>query len=119
MLDGSGRSIDICSVPRGGGACTVDIECGRQGGLCLGGKCVCPMDWICANCSMTQTDLLYGLTCGPPDGGATCKTDRDCNHGRCVAGGGSPYCQCNPLWVCADCSLPIEAIVKNGTKCAV
>jgi hypothetical protein len=121
MLDGSGRSVSICSVPHGGGACTSDSQCGRQGGLCLAGSCVCTQGWMCPYCTMTQTDLQYGLRCGIPDGGASCAADKDCNHGRCIiTAGGSPppFCQCNPLYACANCSQNVLDLARNKTTCS-
>lgn len=120
MLDGSGRYVDICSVPRGGGTCSTDAQCGLQGGLCLAGQCVCPMGWICPFCSMTETDLRYGLTCNFPDGGASCTDSAQCGNGRCViTAGGSPppFCQCDPLFACANCSASVKDLVTNKTTC--
>ena len=61
---GTGREIDECSVERGDKKCAADRECGGAGGLCIGGRCICPDSWLCDDCSITLTDLLYGLKCG-------------------------------------------------------
>ena len=115
MLDGSGKSIDVCSVPRGGGTCTADNQCrGAGGGLCLGGHCVCTEDYLCGDCSMGVTDLLYGLKCGTPVGGGACSGDSECNRGKCVGG----VCVCNPLMGCATCTADVRALANGTAKCA-
>ncbi len=120
VLNGSGGSVDICEFPRGGGACSTDAECGGSGGLCLGSRCVCPMGRLCADCTLTQTDLQYGLACakGVSDGGAKCKSTADCGKGTCLATGTNQnFCQCNALWVCPRCNVPLAELVKNASAC--
>lgn len=52
MLDGSGRYINLCSVPHGGRKCSSDAQCGGMGGLCISGHCVCPDGYLCGNCAV-------------------------------------------------------------------
>ena len=114
MLDGSGRSVDICSVPRGGGTCTNDTQCGGLGGgFCLAGQCVCPTSYLCSTCRNSETDLKYGLACNTPDGGGACTNTAQCNYGRCINGA----CQCNPLYACPDCSKSVFDLAANKTTC--
>ena len=44
MLDGSGKYVDICSEPLGGGRITADSNCGV--GRCIGGHCVCQLGGV-------------------------------------------------------------------------
>jgi hypothetical protein len=120
MLDGSGRYIDIRKFKRGGAVCTTDSNCGRTGGLCIGGKCVCPMGRLCGDCTLTQTDLLYNISCatGVRDGGAPCSTAADCgNHGQCVTYPSGNFCLCNALWVCGNCKVAASVLARNSSAC--
>eukprot|EP00051_Salpingoeca_urceolata_P002139 m.47531 g.47531 ORF g.47531 m.47531 type:complete len:232 (-) comp11926_c0_seq1:191-886(-) len=117
-LDGSGKMVDVCSVPRGGAACSSDAQCGARG-LCVHGSCVCYDGWLCGNCTMTVTDLLYGLQCSvAADGGGACKTDADCFKGQCLSSPGVPaFCECDPLWGCSHCTQEVPALAKGQAKC--
>lgn len=119
MLDGSGRSIDVCKYPRGGARCNVDTDCGGTGGLCIANRCVCPMGRICGTCTLSETDLLYGASCGngARDGGAPCASPADCGHGQCLSHPAGDFCLCDPLWVCGRCDTPLSELAKNATAC--
>jgi len=113
MLDGSRRTINLCAFGRGGDNCTRDAECGGLHGLCIGGNCVCYQGYVCGNCTISETDMLYGLTCRFPDGGGVCKTDKECNSGQCLSG----YCQCTPLVACPYCNRNISDLAKGKAVC--
>lgn len=119
MLDGSGRSVDICSRPRGGAACTSDAGCAQPGGLCIGGQCVCQDNFLCSDCRLTLTDLLYGLSCAVHDGGASCTSTATCGNGTCLQSPPSApgFCQCQPGYACLHCDRAIAALAKNQTTC--
>eukprot|EP00053_Salpingoeca_punica_P018936 m.188387 g.188387 ORF g.188387 m.188387 type:complete len:235 (+) comp17535_c3_seq9:2559-3263(+) len=120
MLDGSGRQVDLCSVPLGGSPCSDDVHCGNKGGMCIAGMCVCPQGNMCGDCSITLTDLLYGLRCGIPDGGGSCTTNDDCGNGTCLISPGGfppPFCQCNALYACPHCSRWVPDLASNKTVC--
>lgn len=119
MLDGSHRKVDECSVDRGGKLCQTDFDCSARGGLCLAGGCVCPDSWLCDDCSITLTDMLYGLKCGvAKNGGGACAHDADCGNGRCEKTGGRPaYCACTALWGCEHCSAKVPDLVAGTATC--
>jgi hypothetical protein len=80
---------------------------------------------LCDDCSMTTTDLQYGLTCNrnTPDGGKVCSADSDCSSpgGRCLIAPGQSrpsFCQCNPGYGCSDCSQHILALANRSVSCA-
>lgn len=106
----------FASVARGGAACTNDEGCGPNG-LCIGKRCICQLDWLCSKCTMTQTDLLYGLTCETPNGGGRCNQDTDCGHGRCLKTDSRSYCECHPLYACAHCSASVPDLVSKRASC--
>jgi len=119
MLDGSGKRVDECSVPHGGKLCQTDEDCGGRGGLCISQHCVCPDSWMCDDCTITLTDLLYGLKCGvAKNGGGACQTDADCHNGRCDnTGGGPAFCACNALYACDHCEHRVPDIVAGRAHC--
>eukprot|EP00043_Microstomoeca_roanoka_P016699 m.171907 g.171907 ORF g.171907 m.171907 type:complete len:226 (-) comp16509_c5_seq1:213-890(-) len=119
MLDGSGRYVDICSVPQGGGKCSSDKDCGGLGGLCIGSQCVCPDGYMCSDCSLALNDLLYGSNCSFPSGGGSCTSSADCGQGQClqVVPGESSYCQCFPLFACKHCSANVMDLAQGRAKC--
>jgi len=121
LLNGSKGEIDVCDAPYGGALCKADHECSPQaGGLCLGGHCVCPYGWVCADCSLHLDDRQFGLSCGRHvNGGKKCTVSRDnqtadCSyHGSCYTG----YCHCNPSYACADCSQNELALSNETAHC--
>jgi len=119
MLDGSHRTIDECHIKIGGGHCRSDHDCNGRGGLCIASQCVCPLDWVCDDCSITLTDSLYGLRCGvAPDGGGECSSDKDCHQGICEkTGGPRPFCACRALWGCSHCNKWIPDLAINRAQC--
>lgn len=121
MLDGTGRTINECSweFPRGGKLCQVDLDCSGRGGLCLAGHCVCPDSWLCDDCSITLTDILYGLKCGmAKTGGGACENDSDCGSGQCVkTGAPHPFCACTALHTCEHCSATVQEVVTRQKRC--
>ncbi|EGD77786.1 hypothetical protein PTSG_08876 [Salpingoeca rosetta] len=118
MYDGSGRYIDVCSVPHGGSKCKADEDCGGMGGLCLDQHCVCPDGYLCGDCRLMLNDFLYGLNCTFPSGGGSCKTDADCHDGTCLhAAGQRAFCQCNPLFACKHCTASVLDLVHGRATC--
>eukprot|EP00040_Diaphanoeca_grandis_P026348 m.147418 g.147418 ORF g.147418 m.147418 type:complete len:235 (+) comp30535_c0_seq1:167-871(+) len=119
MLDGSHRTINECGIAHGGGLCQTDYDCNGRGGLCISGQCVCPLDWLCDDCSITLTDVLYGLRCGvAKDGGGACRSDVDCHSGVCEkTGGPAPFCACSALWGCAHCERWIPDLAIGRAHC--
>eukprot|EP00038_Savillea_parva_P008947 m.180236 g.180236 ORF g.180236 m.180236 type:complete len:225 (-) comp14952_c0_seq1:89-763(-) len=119
MLDGTRRTLDECAVPSGGKACGGDHDCGGRGGMCIAGRCACPDAWQCEDCSLTLTDMLYGLECGvAKNGGGSCNSDADCHHGTCEkTGDGRPFCACTALYACDHCQHPVSDLVQGIASC--
>jgi hypothetical protein len=119
MLDGTHRRLDECATPAGGKECGTDSDCGGRGGMCIAGKCACPDAWQCTDCSLTLTDMLYGLECGvAKNGGGSCRSNADCHHGTCEnTGDGKPYCACTVLFGCEHCEHPVADLVSGAETC--
>eukprot|EP00035_Acanthoeca_spectabilis_P023509 m.449707 g.449707 ORF g.449707 m.449707 type:complete len:223 (-) comp19859_c0_seq1:132-800(-) len=119
MLDGSRRILDECAIPSGGKTCTDDEDCGGRGGMCIAGLCACPDAWQCTDCSLTLTDMLYGLECGvAKNGGGVCASDNDCHHGTCEkTGDGKPFCACKALFACDHCQHAVADLVNGTAVC--
>eukprot|EP01147_Barroeca_monosierra_P000543 gene543-3861_t len=119
MLDGSGRYINLCSVPHGGRKCSSDAQCGGMGGLCISGHCVCPDGYLCGNCAVLVNDFLYGLNCTFSSGGGKCSSNEDCHNGSCLRSvpGEPATCQCNPLFACPHCTAGVMDLVNGRVSC--
>eukprot|EP00049_Salpingoeca_infusionum_P009711 m.164974 g.164974 ORF g.164974 m.164974 type:complete len:247 (+) comp14415_c0_seq2:2610-3350(+) len=122
LLNGSASSVNICTAPQGGGACSADTDCGTLGGLCLDKTCVCPDGWMCSYCTLQLNDLLYGVGCDVQSGGGKCQSDKDCHHGSCIPSvpglPSSPkYCHCDPLYACAFCDKDVINLSKRNASC--
>jgi hypothetical protein len=78
---------------------------------------------LCADCSMTRTDLQFGLTCNgkTPQGGGDCSASAQCGNektGTCLKPAGSrPFCQCFAGYACSDCSQSIKALANGTATC--
>jgi len=119
MLDGTRRTFNECDVPSGGKKCNIDTDCGGRGGFCVASRYMCPDAWQCEDCTLTLTDLLYGLKCGQAhNGGGSCESDKDCGQGKCEdTGDGEPFCVCTVLWGCEHCTHTVHDLATGKAVC--
>merc|ERR1712216_413178 len=103
----------------GGKVCNSHSDCGGRGGLRIEKQCVCPDAWQCDDCSLTLTDMMYGLKCGmAQNGGGSCTADADCHYGTCeITGDGRSFCACHALYGCSRCEHKIADIIAGKVQC--
>jgi hypothetical protein len=114
LLNGTVGTVDACGVPRGGGKCSADKDCGGSGALCIAGQCVCQ---VRGRCTGRARSAEWSCHCGAPavrgrcDAlsralGGTGRRPSSCSTAPFRHSGGWLFCIHYSLFTCPSSFLP-------------